>query len=84
VEVEEYIAQDAPERAVSFVLELLEQTEKLANFPDAGRIVPEDERQTARELIHEGYRIIYRIEGTSIYILSVFEGSRLLRVGDLK
>ena len=84
VEVEAYIAQDVPERGVNFVLELLEQTEKLAKFPDSGRIGPEDERQTARELIHEGYRIIYRIEGTTMYILSVFEGLRLLRLADLK
>jgi len=28
----------------------------------AGRIVPEDEEHTRRELIHEGYRILYRVE----------------------
>jgi toxin ParE1/3/4 len=83
-EVEEYIAQDSPERAVSFVLELIEQTDKLVEFPESGRIVPEDENQAARELIHKGYRILYKIDGGSVYILSVFEGSRLLRTDDLK
>ena len=83
-EVEEYIAHDAPERAVSFVLELLEQADTLAGFPDAGRLVPEDEERLRRELIHEGYRIIYRVDGDRVYILSVFEGSRLIRVADLK
>jgi toxin ParE1/3/4 len=84
VEVEEYIAQDSPERAVSFVLELMEQVDKLADFPESGRVVPEDEEQIRREVIHEGYRIIYRVNGTSVYILSVFEGSRLIRKDDLK
>lgn len=83
-EIEDYIAEESPERAVRFVLELIEQTDKLAEFPESGRIVPEDEKQTARELIHEGYRILYKIEGGAVYILSVFEGSRLLRVDDLK
>ena len=84
VEVEEYIAQDSPERAVSFVLELMEQTDKLADFPESGRTIPEDEKQTTRELIHEGYRILYKIEDGAVYIMSVFEGSRLLRADDLK
>ncbi|MGK5087866.1 type II toxin-antitoxin system RelE/ParE family toxin [Bdellovibrionota bacterium FG-2] len=84
IEIEEYIEQDSPERAVSFVLELMVQTEALANFPESGRIVSEDETQSARELIYKGYRIIYRIGNSSIYILSVFEGSRLIRRDDLK
>ncbi len=84
VEIEEYIEQNSPERAVSFVLELMEQAETLANFPESGRIVVEDETQSARELIYKGYRIIYRIDNSSVYVLSVFEGSRLMRRDDLK
>lgn len=83
-EIEDYIAASSPTRAISFVSELMDQADSLAKFPESGRIVPEDEMQTRRELIYEGYRIIYRIENTSIYILSVFEGSRLIRVNDLK
>ena len=83
-EIEEYIAQDSSERAESFVLELVEQTDKLTKFPKSGRIVSEDEKQTVRELIHEGYRILYKIMDGSVYVLSVFEGSRLIRITDLK
>jgi toxin ParE1/3/4 len=84
VEIEEFIAQDSPDRAVTFVSELIDQAQTLVDFPEAGRIVPEDEEHIRRELIHEGYRILYRVENKTIYILSVFEGSRLMRVEDLK
>ncbi|MGK5082380.1 type II toxin-antitoxin system RelE/ParE family toxin [Bdellovibrionota bacterium FG-1] len=84
VEIEDFIAQDSPDRAVSFVLELIEQADKLVDFPDSGRFVPEDEKQVARELIYEGYRIIYCVRERSVYVLSVFEGSRLFRPTDLK
>lgn len=83
-EVEIYIAADSPARAISFVTELMDQADTLAKFPKSGRVVPEDEEQIRRELIHEGYRIIYRIDSDFVYILSVFEGSRLIRMDDIK
>lgn len=57
----------------------MDQADTLAKFPESGRAVPEDEERLRRELIFEGYRIIYRVENTVVYILSVFEGSRLIR-----
>lgn len=84
LEIEEFIARDAPDRAESFVLELIEKTEILATYPEAGRLVPEDEGNIRRELVHSGYRIIYRIDEERVLILSVFEGSRLVRGNDLK
>ncbi len=83
-EIEDYIATDAPERACSFVSELIDRADTLAKFSEAGRLVPEDSERLRRELIHEGYRIIYRIEDNAVYILSVFEGSRLTRDDDFK
>jgi toxin ParE1/3/4 len=83
-EIEDFIAIDSSERAVSFVLELMDQADTLASFPDSGRIVPEDVEGRRRELIYQGYRIIYQVDKESVFILSVFEGSRLLRSDDLK
>lgn len=83
-EIEDYIAADSPVRAASFVSELMDRAEALAGLPESGRVVPEDEERLRRELIHEGYRIIYRVDGGSICVLSVFEGTRLVRADDLK
>lgn len=83
-EIEDYIAADSPTRAISFVSELMDQADRLAKFPESGRLVPEDDEQLRHEIIHEGYRIIYQIEKNAVYVLSVFEGSRLIRSDDLK
>ena len=83
-EIEDFIATDSPSRAISFVSELMDQTDRLAKFPNSGRLVPEDEEQLRYEVIFESYRIIYQIENDAVYILSVFEGSRLIRPDDLK
>ena len=83
-EIEEFIALDAPERAAEFAHELMDQVDRLEHHPDLGRSVPEDAENLRRELIHQGYRIIYRVDANQIYVLSVFEGSRLVRPEDLK
>ena len=49
----------------------------LETFPDLGREVPEaEEREDVRELIFQGYRIIYLRQADLIYIVAVIHGSR--------
>ena len=45
--------------------------------------MPELGRAEVRELIHGGYRIVYRTESETILILTVRHGRRLLDVSDL-
>lgn len=81
VEIEEFIAHDSPERAARFVDALIDHAEAiLADNPRSGRTVPELGYQDIRELIYRGYRIVYRLNGDRIEILTVFEGHRLLRL----
>jgi toxin ParE1/3/4 len=83
VEIEEFIARDSVERAVRFVDALIDQTEAiLADNPRSGRVVPEIGNPDIRELIHRGYRIVYRLNGGRVDILTVFEGHRLLRLNE--
>lgn len=56
-----FIARDNPERAMSFGYELISETDRLRDFPDLGRIVPEYENQRLREIIFSPYRIVYRV-----------------------
>lgn len=80
VEIEEFIARDSVERAVRFVDNLIDHAEAiLADNPRSGRIVPEIGNPDVRELIYRGYRVVYRLKGDLITILSVFEGHRLMR-----
>ena len=83
VEIEEFIARDSPERAVRFVDAMIDHAEAiLAGNPRSGRTVPEIGNQDFRELIYRGYRIVYRLNGDRIEILTVFEGHRLLRLNE--
>ena len=61
--------------------EIIGRIRKLASFPLIGRIVPEFEEEfydKYRELIHENFRIIYRVEGKRIFVLRIVNARRLL------
>jgi len=79
-EIEDFIAQDSPDRA----RQIIEHTESLPDNPLSGRTVPEISNPDMRELILKKYRIVYRINGNDIDILTVFEGHRLLRLDEIK
>lgn len=55
------IARDDPERAMSFGYRLIPETDRLQDFPELGRIVPEYENQRLREITFRPYRIVYRV-----------------------
>lgn len=78
-EIEEYISQDNPTVAISFVDKLISLSETLSDNPEKGRVVPVLSIDKIRELIHKNYRIVYLIKKNSIDILTVFEGHRLLK-----
>ncbi len=83
-EIEDFISQDSPERAAKFVDQIIEQAESLSEKPLRGRTVPEISNPDIRELIFRKYRIVYRISGNNLYILSVFERHRFLRIDELE
>jgi addiction module RelE/StbE family toxin len=55
------IAADSPERAESFAYRLMQQMDKLQNFPEIGRQVPEQRNPNIREIVVPPYRVIYRV-----------------------
>jgi toxin ParE1/3/4 len=75
-EIAQYIAQDNPARATSFVKELRQSTEKLATFPGMGRA---GRVHGTRELvIHENYLAIYRVRADDLEILRIHHSARKL------
>lgn len=78
-EIEDFIARDAPLRAVAFINRLVEAVENLDRAPLLGR-TPEFQREDLRELIFRAYRVVYRLEGAGqLTILRVVHGARELR-----
>jgi toxin ParE1/3/4 len=48
----------------------------LKDFPRLGRVAPEADEETIRELLYQNYRIIYRIKNELIEVLTVIHGRR--------
>ena len=69
-----YIAKDSVDYASSFVERIILSVDKLVDFPRIGRMVPEADQETIRELLYHNYRIIYRIKNELIEILTVVHG----------
>src|SRR3990170_429741 len=72
----DYIAGDSPSRAYDVFRDIKAKASTLHSFPDRGRIVPELQDQGItqyRELIVAPWRIIYRISGEAVYVLSVLD-----------
>ena len=57
-----FIAEDSRSAAERFVRNLLLSVEGLADFPESGRIVPEFNDATIREVIRKPCRVVYRID----------------------
>jgi plasmid stabilization system protein ParE len=68
----DYIAQDNYSTAEQWALELMSKTDKLAYYPRLGRIVPEYDEETLREILVGNYRLPYRIKDDGIYIEAVW------------
>jgi len=77
--IADYIATDSPTYASNVVKKILNQTRMLAQFPRAGRKVPEFDDENVRELIVYSYRIIYRLQEQEIIIAAVIHGKRNLQ-----
>jgi len=56
----------------------------LKSFPESGRIIPETENKSIRELIYDNYRLIYRLEGKRNSALTVRHGKQILPVDEIK
>lgn len=76
--IAEYIARDSTYFASLTVEKILELTEALVQFPQIGRMVPEFEMESIRELIYKSYRIIYELRSDRIEILTMIHSSRAL------
>ena len=74
--IHDFIGRDSKLYADSFIEKILNTVDKLGNFPEIGRKVPEANNPDIRELIFQNYRIIYRISTDLVQMISVIHGSR--------
>jgi len=78
-EIGDYIAKDSVRYAELTVSKLFESPNILEKNPRAGKVVPELNNESIRQLVRGSYRIIYHlVDENRIEILTVHRSSRLL------
>jgi len=71
------VARDSAHSARLLVERLFTAVDRLAAFPESGRMVPEFQRADLREIILGSYRIVYQLRDGHAVVLAVFHGARL-------
>ncbi len=73
-----FIAADNPAAAQSFGFRLMSKVDVLADFPQLGRVVPEENDEAIREIILRPYRIVYQVlaDGQTVAIARIWHGAR--------
>lgn len=79
-EIFDYIEEDSLRYAAITVSKIYHRVQQIINNPYMGKMVPEFNQKSIRELIEGNYRIIYRIKSKNqVDILRVYHVARLLR-----
>ena len=74
-----YTARDKPVAARRWTERLHAHAELAAEMPLAGRVVPSFGRNDIREVFLRSYRIVYRVTGYGIFVLTVFDGHKRMQ-----
>ncbi|MBM3324692.1 MAG: type II toxin-antitoxin system RelE/ParE family toxin [Calditrichaeota bacterium] len=75
-EAANYIAKDSPHYAAAFVSEVRDAARSLADLGERGRIVPEINNPSIRELLVRSYRMIYQVTEGAIHMIGFIHGAR--------
>ncbi len=74
----EFIARDSSQYARLLVIDIFQAVDRIAEFPQSGRIVPELNDPVVREVILGNYRLVYRLNEANLDLLTIYHGARLL------
>ncbi len=72
-----YTRRDKPSAAIRFRDQTETVLQRLEDFPESGRVVPEFPDRPYREVIISPYRFFYRIKGDVVWIVAVWHGAQL-------
>jgi toxin ParE1/3/4 len=75
-----YAEQHAPDVGERLLREVISQVERLADYPESGRVVPELGLAQLREIVHPPFRIVYRLDHDRVRVVRVWRAERLLKL----
>ena len=79
--IKAYISRDSAHYAQLVVDRLIAAVERAGAFPESGRMVPEVGDPSVREILWRRYRVVYRVRGSEVQIVTVFHGAMLFPGG---
>lgn len=79
-EIADYISLDNPEAAKKLIKEVFKAVYHLQYHPKSGKITELIETSIYREVYHRPCRILYRIDGETVFIIHVIREEQLLHV----
>jgi len=74
--IKEYVSRDSEYYALNLIENIFESVEKLKEFPNIGRVVPEYQDKKLREILYYNYRIIYKVKDNQLAVLAIIHGAR--------
>lgn len=77
--IHNYIAKDSLVYANRVIEKIILRIDQLKSFPKSGRVVPEINNDSIRELIHDNYRIIYKVTIQKIIIVTIHHSARIIK-----
>ena len=83
-DIADYIAETSLEAAKVWLIDIFGAVDRLQEFPESGRVVPEVNRPNIRELVFKNYRVIYRVERKQVSILTVRRGKQRLPLKEIR
>ncbi|EHP3509417.1 type II toxin-antitoxin system RelE/ParE family toxin, partial [Vibrio cholerae] len=78
-DIAEYIALENVVAAKQLVQTVFTKVERLADFPESGRVLPELEHLNYREVVVNPCRVFYKYDDAKVRILFVMRAERDLR-----
>jgi toxin ParE1/3/4 len=75
-----YERQHAEDTGRRLVQDIIAAIERLGQFPESGRIVPEFGVTSLREIIHPPFRLVYRLDPLRVRVVRVWRSERLLKL----
>ncbi len=83
-EIADHIAENNVETARVWLMDIFGVVERLQDFPESGRVVPEVKRPNIREIIFKNYCVIYRVERKQVSILTVRHSKQKLPLKEVR
>ncbi len=74
--IADHIARDSPRYAGAFVREIRDAGRSLARLGERGRLVPEFNVPSIRELFVRNYRLVYRLTEKNAEVIGFVHGAR--------